>query len=91
MQIIELVDEDGFKRRYAVNDDEDLENVEEVGVDVGVPDLSSIDWDGLHREIHNRLYDLGIFTPDDILARGDGITTTLKIVLGKAIIRCYRN
>lgn len=87
--IIEITNEDGFKERWAIQDDDDIEEAQEIGIYVGVPDLSSIDWEGLHRRIHNALHDHGFFTMKDVNARGAVMNSVIKVELTRQIINLY--
>lgn len=89
MNIIETVDDGGFKRRYAINEDDDPNEAVDIGIDVGVPDLSQIDWDALHLEIHNALYDAQLFDRDDILRSGSRVSSIVKVAVTRKLINLY--
>ena len=89
MQIVETVDKIGRKRRYMLDDDDNPEDAAEIGIDIGVPDLSQIDWNKLMVEVSNALYDKGVFTPDDIRRVGNAVTGVATSIVGKAIIKLY--
>lgn len=88
-KIIELTDEDGYKRRYLVNED-DKDNAAEVGLDVGVPDLNQLDWEGIKRDLHNQLFDKRLFTIEDVRRQELGITTALRSVFLRNITNLYK-
>lgn len=89
MQIVELKDELGRKRRFALEDGDDPAEAAEIGIDVGVPDLTKIDWEAVMVEISNRLYDRGAFTPEDLSRSGNVISGTVTSIIGKQIIKLY--
>lgn len=92
--MIEIVDDQGRKRRYQMSDEgSDVEytedEVEQLGVYMGVPDLNQIDWQEAVTELHNKLYDVGLFTMDDILAREGMLAIVITAVLQKKIVSLY--
>ena len=90
MNIIETINEDGFMERWAIMYEDNPEEAREVGIYVGVPDLSGLDWEGLHRRIHNKLHEQGIFTLDDVRERGSAVTSIVKFELAREIITEYK-
>lgn len=90
MKLFTLVDEDGFKRRYQLQDDDDEKDAAEIGLYVGVPEIRNLDWDNLARILHNRLHDMGFFTMDDIEAKQTGLAQALGSALQKQVKTLYK-
>lgn len=72
--MIEIVDERDRKMRYKMSDEETdiaytVEEIAEIGVNIGVPDLDRIDWEKAVTDLHNKLYDTHLFTMDDITSK----------------------
>jgi len=88
MKIIETVSEDGFSERWAIQDDDDPENAREIGIYIGV-DISDLDWEGMHKRVHNMLHAQGVFTPEDIRAKGNAVTAIANVALVREIVRNY--
>jgi hypothetical protein len=91
MNIIETKNEDGFMERWAIMDEDEPEEAREVGIYVGVPDLSGLDWEGLHRRIHNKLHEQGIFTLEDAIQRDAAVVSIAKFELVRHIIKEYKS
>ena len=88
--MIEIVDERGRKMRYKMSDEADdvaytNEEIAEMGVEVGVPDLDQIDWDKAVTDLHNKLYATHLFTMDDIASR-EGLLSAVILSIFKAKI-----
>ena len=93
--MIEIVDERGRKQRYQMSDeDSDIvyteEEIADLGVSMGVPDLDQVDWEQAVTELHNLLYDRGLFTMDDVTAREGLLSAVVLAVLKGKIVRLYK-
>lgn len=88
-KIIELTNEKGYLKRYLVNE-EDVSEAEEIGLDVGVPDLDQLDWEAMKVELSNQLYRSGLFTIQDIRAKESGISSALRFVFLRKITDLYK-
>ena len=92
--MIEIVDESGRKRRYQMSDEGDNvayteEEIAELGVDIGVPDLNQIDWDKIVTDLHNLLYDRRLFTMDDVTAREGLLSSVILSILLAKVANLY--
>lgn len=92
--MIEVVDERGRKQRYQMSDENgDIayteEEIAEIGVSMGVPDLDQIDWEQAVTELHNKLFDTKLFTMDDITAREGLLSAVVLAVLKAKIVKLY--
>jgi hypothetical protein len=56
---------------------------------MGVPDLDQIDWEQAVTELHNKLYDVGLFTMDDITTREGMLSAVITATLKSKIVRLY--
>jgi len=89
MKFIESINSDGLKERWAVQDDDPEEDVKEVGIYVGVPDMSEMDWDGLRVRMHNALHDAKIFTSDDLTAKGGAVKALVCVEVVRELAKLY--
>jgi predicted nuclease with TOPRIM domain len=74
-----ITDRRGYKRRVMVRDN-DSDEMLEYGVPAGPPDMDSLDWERLKREINNALVDNGLFTWDDIQKSSVGLNAANTVV-----------
>ncbi|RLD00239.1 MAG: hypothetical protein DRI46_07850 [Chloroflexi bacterium] len=90
MKIVTIVDEDGLKQRYQIQDDDDPNDAAEVGLNIGVPNLEQVDWEEVRKELHNRLFDMRLFTMQDIIDQQSGMGNAISSVLLKKIKGLYK-
>ena len=90
MNIVQTVDDSGRKRRYAINDDDDPRDAEEIGIDVGVPDPDQIDWESASIELSNVLYDMGLFTMDDVATKEGALPGAVLSVFKRRMLKLYK-
>lgn len=88
--MIEFVDERGRKMRYKMSDEEadvayTADEIAEIGVNVGVPDLDRVDWEKAITALHNKLYDTHLFTMDDVIQK-EGLLSKVILSIFKAKI-----
>lgn len=89
MKLVEWTDENGFKRGSLLRE-QDPEVLKESGVPVGPPNLDFLDWEGLKRDLHNQLYQRGLFTWDDVVAKQNGVTSAILSAMRKRVVTLYR-
>lgn len=89
MKKVEWTDEKGFKRGSLLRE-QDPEVLRESGVPIGPPNLDEVDWEGVKRDLHNRLYELGLFTWEDVVAKQNGVTSAILSAFRKRIVTLYR-
>lgn len=92
--MVEIVDERGRKQRYLLSeeyadDDYTRQEVADYGVDVGVPNLDQVDWEVAVTQLHNKLYDVGLFTMADVTAREGLLSAVILAVLKGKIVNLY--
>jgi len=81
-------DENGFLRAVWIPD-----NRPDLPISAGVPvgaDLSEIDWQAVHKEIHNLLIERGLIDWNDVQHQQTGVTSAILSVLKPKIIQCFR-
>ena len=92
--MIEFVDEYGRKQRYQMSDEDGdvaytQAEVIELGVDRGIPDLDQIDWAQAVTDIHNKLFDMHMFTMDDVTVREGMLSAAILSILKGKIANLY--
>lgn len=89
MRLVSWIDEDGWKHRSLVKDD-DPDSYAPHGVPQDVPDINDLDWDGIKRDLHNRLVDLGLYNYDDLVKQRTGVTGAILFALRGRAIALYK-
>lgn len=89
--VVKINEENGRKMRYAINDEDDAEDAESIGINVGVPDLDEIDWESAVTELSNALFDMGLFTMDDIIAKDGALVNAVLSVFKRKVVKLYRS
>ena len=89
MKLIEWMDEDGYKRGSLLREG-DPEPIREAGLPVSPPDVNLIDWDAVKRDLHNQLYERGIFNWDDVQRAQSGVTGAVLAALKRQVLVLYR-
>lgn len=89
MRTVIWTDKGGYKHRSLVRDT-DPDSAAHMGVPLDPPDLSQLDWDGVQRDIHNRLVDMGLHDYQDVLVAQTGITSAINSALKRRILELYK-
>ena len=92
--MIIFVDERGRKQRYLMSDEgSDVvytqEEIATLGVYTGLPDFNQIDWEQAATDIHNKLFDMQIFTMDDVISREGMLSAVILSILKGKIVNLY--
>lgn len=88
MRIVKFVDDKGYVRSTRIKD-EDPDSYAKYGIPVEIPDLESLDWDGIKRDIHNALMEAGLYTIQDVMKAANAFapaTTVLKRYLNEIYV-----
>lgn len=79
MRYVVYTDERGWKRRSLVRDT-DSDEMAPKGIPAGPPDLDTVDWNAIKKEINNAMVDQGLFTWNDLQGSSVGLqVVTLPI------------
>lgn len=89
MKTVSWIDARGYERRSLLPQDEPDE-LARLGVPQDPPDLDSLDWDAIKRELHNELVVRGLYTFDDVQKSGQGLTGAVRASLTRHLIALYR-
>lgn len=88
MRIVTWTDKDGYLHRALVRDT-DPDTAGPRGVPLDPPDLGSLDWEGVRRDLHNSLVSQGIVSWRD-LQRADNIKGLIVSVLKPRVIALFK-
>jgi hypothetical protein len=88
MKKVTWTDRDGYKHCSLVRD-EDPGDYPERGILQDPPNLDSLDWEGVKRDLHNALVDRGLYTWMDVQRR-EGLRGAILSAMKKRLISLYR-
>ena len=88
MKTVAFEDERGYKYLSTLRDN-DPEDEPEKGIIQGPPSLDGIDWSGVKRDIHNRLFELGAFTWNDA-QRTQAVVAAIQSAVKWRVIAVYK-
>ena len=88
MRTVEWIDDKGYKHKSTLRDN-DPDSMAMKGIPCDPPDLDMLDWDGLKRELHNHLMDMGIVTWNDV-ARTNGIMSAINRTFKRPLVNLYK-
>jgi hypothetical protein len=89
MKLVDWTDERGYRRRSMIRDN-DPDEMAPDGIPQEPPDIDSLDWDFLKRELHNTLMDQGLHTWEDVVQRQTGVTSAILKVFKRPLVQIYR-
>jgi hypothetical protein len=70
--------------------DEDDDQAAPSGVPQGVPDIMTLKWKDVQRELNNELHSRGLFSHEDVVRSQNGLTGAILAVLRRRLIGLYR-
>ena len=89
MKVLHWIDDDGYGRVSIVRD-KDSAFEANSGLRSGPPDVTTIDWEGVVRDLHNALADRKLFTYQDIIKSKDGVKSAILSTLRRKVITLYK-
>jgi hypothetical protein len=89
MRLVEWADRNEWRHVSMVRD-EDPDNLAEQGIPVGPPDVGSLPWEDICREINNQLVEAGVLTWRDAMRQQNAITHIVERVVRRKIIDLFR-
>lgn len=89
MKIVIWTDDKGIKHRSILQEHQ-VETRPEEGYVSDVPDIFSLDWEQIKKELHNALTDRKLFTYEDVVHSQNGITGAVLLALRKRVKDLYR-
>jgi len=83
--------EDDKKHRYkSLLRDQDLNIHAERGVLIGPPPVTELDWVGIQEDLNRELFNLGLFTWDDVQNGNNMLQSAILSSMRKRLINLYR-
>ena len=81
------VDSKGYKHHSLIRDDFDMP---EEGILRDPPDIQSLPWEDIKRDIHNHLVNMGLYTYQDLMRVQNGVTGAINGALKRRIVALYK-
>lgn len=89
MRLVVWTDRAGWKRASWVRDN-DPDTAAERGVPVPMPDLGSLDWEEVKKDINNMLVDQRLFTWRDVQRQQTGVTNAVRAAIVRRVVQLYK-
>jgi hypothetical protein len=89
MREVTWEDKDGWKHRSLVRDS-DPDTAAPEGIPKDPPDLRGLDWEGIMRDIHNRLVELDVCTWADWQRNQNALHSAVSSPLKRRIVMLLR-
>lgn len=89
MRLVQWTDDNGYYRLSYVRDD-DPDEIAPQGIPVDMPEVKSLDWDRIVRDIHNELVEKRLLTWKDVQESQRGITNTVNTTIRRRLIVLFR-
>ena len=86
MNVESYVDERGYKHRVLVSNDGDIES----GITQDPPDILSLDWEAIKRDLHNELLEHRVINFSDVQSNHNILSRIVKTVLVKRLVMLYK-
>lgn len=89
MKLVQWTDDKGYYRLSLLRD-KDSDELAPQGVPKGPPDIDSLDWEKIKRDIHNLLVSNRLLSWDDVQQSQTGITSIVNATLRRELIILFR-
>ena len=89
MRLVQWTDEEGYYRLSYVRD-EDPDELATQGVPAGPPDINSLDWESIKREIHNRLVSERLLSWKDVQRSQNAVSNIVNVEVKRKILVLFR-
>lgn len=90
MRAVLWEDEDGYKHRSLVRDD-DPDSIAPEGILQDPPNVQALDWDAIIKNLHNQLVDRDIFDYQGLINAQNGVTGAILGALKPPVIALYKS
>ena len=88
MKEILWTDRRGYRHRSLIRDDDD-ESDAPLGLRRDPPNIEDLDWEGVKKDLHNKLVDQGLCSWRDVQQRG-GLRGAIVSALKRRLVALYR-
>lgn len=88
MRLIQRTDKDGYKHNYWIKDN-DPDTAKGIAADP--PDINSLDWQAIIKEIHNGLVERNLIQFTDIRRSDSGLDNIILRAIKRPLVDLYRS
>ncbi len=89
MKLVDWTDEKQWKHKSLIRDKDPI-SMASSGIPQDPPDVNLLDWEGIKRDLHNQLIDLGLVTWANVMKSQTGLTSVSQAVLIPKLRELYR-
>lgn len=89
MRLVQWTDDRGYYRLSYLRDD-DPDELAPQGVPANPPDINSLDWEEIKRELHNHLVSARLLSWKDVQDSQRGVTTVVNAVVKRRLLVLFR-
>jgi len=89
MKVIRWIDDSGYGRVSIVRDEDSILEAAS-GLQNGPPDVTTLDWENVVKDLHNALVDRKLFSYQDVIKSKDGVTSAILSALRRKVITLYK-
>ena len=89
MKVTRWIDDGGYQRVSIIRDD-DKTMYAAYGLRRGPPDVTTLDWEEIVRDLHNALTDRNLFTYKDMVQSKNGVTSAILSALKRKVVTLYK-
>lgn len=79
MRVVKYIDKKGYLRAAMIKE-EDPDSMAKYGIPVEIPDLETLDWDGLKRDMHNALTQAELYTLENVMKSGQAFAPAMTVM-----------
>ena len=89
MKTVEWEDDKNHRYKSLLRDADSSLHAEQ-GILIGPPPVTELDWSGIQDDLNQQLFNLGLFTWDDVQNGGDKLKSAILSAMRKRLINLYR-
>lgn len=91
MKKVVWIDKMGYKRVSLIRD-EDPDEMAEMGIPVGPPEvLGELDWQSLGRDLNNLLVERGVLEWKDVVEQQNSVVSAIMTVFKRPVVGAYKS
>jgi len=90
MKVTRWIDDSGYQRMSIIRDDDNKVMHAAYGLRRGPPDVTTLDWEEIVRDLHNALTDRNLFTYKDMVQSKDGVSSAILSALKRKVVTLYK-
>jgi hypothetical protein len=89
MKIVEWTDGKGYRHKSKIRDN-DPDSMAMKGIPCDPPNIDSLDWEEMKRELHNNMLDLNLTSWENVVKSNNGIVTVIQRTFKRPLVNLYK-